>query len=65
MPDDQIAKLTEALSSLTTIVDEMVASAKAEYLNYDQKDQLQRRLSDVRSLIIEAKTGKLDDPSLS
>lgn len=65
MPDDQTAKLTDAVSQLSTIINELVVSAKAEHLNHLQKDDMLRRLSLIDSQVGAVKAGKLDDPSLS
>ena len=65
MSDEQISKLTEALSSMTDIVGTLIDEAKVEHLSHLQKDNLQQRVSGARGLLSEVRASKLDDPSLS
>jgi hypothetical protein len=65
MSDDTVKKLTEALSSLTNIVGTLIEEAKVDHLNYAQKENLHRKVSETRGLLAEIQSSKLDDPTLS
>ena len=65
MPDDNLKKLTEALSTLSDVVSQIAQKAKPEHLNFLEKDLIEQRLSGVKASLEDVKAGKLDDPSLS
>lgn len=65
MPDDNLKKLTEALSTLSDVVSQIAQTAKPEHLNFLEKDLIQQKLSGLNASLEEIKAGKLDDPSLS
>lgn len=65
MPDDNLKKLTDAISTLTDVVSQIAQTAKPDHLSYIEKDLIQQRLSGVSASLEDLKVGKLDDPSLS
>lgn len=65
MPDENLKKLTDAISTLSDVVSQIAQTAKAEHLNYLDKDLIEQKLSGIRSSLQDIKSGKLDDPTLS
>ena len=65
MPDENLKKLAEAISTLSDVVSRIAETAKPEHLNFVDKDLIQQRLSGINASLEAVKATKLDDPSLS